>query len=74
MATHNVEDGTGGLDGSIRMQEEQDRAEVRFAIWRTLNVAFGLTSWQNVGTGFANTFSFISASANRYASGTREFL
>ncbi|KAJ6522247.1 heme peroxidase [Mycena capillaripes] len=27
MATHNVEDGTGGLDASIRFQEETDRAE-----------------------------------------------
>ncbi|KAJ7488087.1 heme peroxidase [Mycena latifolia] len=27
MATHNVEDGTGGLDGSIRFPEEQSRPE-----------------------------------------------
>ncbi|EJD44732.1 hypothetical protein AURDEDRAFT_35480, partial [Auricularia subglabra TFB-10046 SS5] len=27
MATHNVEDGTGGLDGSIHLKEEQARAE-----------------------------------------------
>lgn len=30
MATHNVEDGTGGLDASIRFSEETSRAEVRF--------------------------------------------
>jgi hypothetical protein len=30
MATHNVEDGTGGLDGSIRFREEQARSEVSF--------------------------------------------
>ncbi|KAJ6571280.1 heme peroxidase [Mycena capillaripes] len=29
MATHNFEDGTGGLDASIRFPEEQSRAEVR---------------------------------------------
>ena len=38
MATHNVEDGTGGLDGSIRIPEEQDRAEVCFAIWCMIGV------------------------------------
>ncbi|KAJ7279989.1 heme peroxidase [Mycena rebaudengoi] len=27
MATHNVEDGTGGMDASIRFREEQERAE-----------------------------------------------
>lgn len=30
MATHNVEDRTGGLDGSIRLAEEQSRPEVNF--------------------------------------------
>jgi hypothetical protein len=28
MATHNAEDGTGGLDASIRFAEEQSRSEV----------------------------------------------
>jgi hypothetical protein len=28
MATHNVQDGTGGLDASIRFPEEQARSEV----------------------------------------------
>jgi hypothetical protein len=32
MATHNVDDGTGGLDASIRFGEEQARAEVCFAL------------------------------------------
>jgi hypothetical protein len=32
MATHNVEDGTGGMDGSIRFAEEQARAEVRYVV------------------------------------------
>lgn len=35
MATHNVEDGTGGLDASIRF--ETDRAEVRKATHRLSN-------------------------------------
>lgn len=29
MATHNIVDGTGGLDASIRFPEEQSRGEVR---------------------------------------------
>jgi hypothetical protein len=29
MATHNIADGTGGLDASIRFPEEQSRGEVR---------------------------------------------
>ena len=28
VATYNVEDGTGGLDASIRFEEEQQRPEV----------------------------------------------
>jgi hypothetical protein len=32
MATHNVKDGTGGLDASIRFAEEQSRPEVHYTI------------------------------------------
>jgi hypothetical protein len=28
IATHNIEDGTGGMDASIRFSEEQERPEV----------------------------------------------
>ncbi|KAJ7838158.1 heme peroxidase [Mycena leptocephala] len=49
MATHNVDDGTGGLDASIRFGEEQARAE-------------------NVGDGFKNTVSVLTAGSNRYVS------
>jgi hypothetical protein len=32
MATHNITEGTGGLDASIRFAEEEARAEVWFTL------------------------------------------
>ncbi|KAJ7901363.1 heme peroxidase [Mycena leptocephala] len=42
MATHNVEDGTGGMDGSIRFAEEQARAEnAGDGFGNTVGILFG---------------------------------
>ncbi|KAJ7113369.1 heme peroxidase [Mycena epipterygia] len=47
MATHNIADGTGGLDASIRFAEEQARAE---------NVGDGFANTLSVLTGFATRY------------------
>ncbi|KAK6988046.1 peroxidase [Favolaschia claudopus] len=50
MATHNVEDGTGGLDASIRFAEEQARAE---------NVGDGFANTIGVLSGFSTRYTSI---------------
>ncbi|KAF7343034.1 Peroxidase [Mycena venus] len=50
MATHNIADGTGGLDASIRFAEEQARAE---------NVGDGFANTLNVLAGFATRYVSI---------------
>ncbi|KAF7340127.1 Peroxidase [Mycena venus] len=50
MATHNIADGTGGLDASIRFAEEQARAE---------NVGDGFANTLSVLTGFATRYVSI---------------
>ncbi|KAK6996397.1 peroxidase [Favolaschia claudopus] len=50
MATHNVADGTGGLDASIRFEEEQARAE---------NVGNGFSNTINVLAGFSTRYTSI---------------
>jgi hypothetical protein len=66
MATHNVEDGTGGLDASIRFQEEQSRPEVccmQFWTHPSWNETF-----QNAGTGFFNTLAIFVSFTTRHLS------
>ncbi|KAJ7144352.1 heme peroxidase [Mycena epipterygia] len=53
MATHNVMDGTGGLDASIHFADEQARPEACRA---------------NAGDGFANTLNVLIYLADRYIS------
>ncbi|KAJ7658392.1 heme peroxidase [Mycena polygramma] len=43
MATHNIADGTGGLDASIRFDEEQARAEVRYVL--AVGVIIAIEKW-----------------------------
>ncbi|KAJ7805407.1 heme peroxidase [Mycena olivaceomarginata] len=67
MATHNIVDGTGGMDGSIRFSEEQSRPEASGAWFLALAV---LTSspFQNAGDGFSNTVGLLFLEVNRYIS------
>ncbi|KAJ7613376.1 heme peroxidase, partial [Roridomyces roridus] len=46
MATHNVTDGTGGLDASIRFTEEKSRPEVCRTCWSTHSLS---DPFQNAG-------------------------
>ncbi|KAJ7772915.1 hypothetical protein DFH07DRAFT_952887 [Mycena maculata] len=64
MATHNITDGTGGLDGSIRFPEEQARPEVCSFIKRQVN----MTSFRNAGDGFNNTLLAANFLVDRYGS------
>jgi len=70
MATHNVDDGTGGLDGSIVY--ELDRAEVRLSTNFPIH-ANGVLE-QNAGAGFVQTVSDFEIFPNKYVSRASRFL
>lgn len=68
MATHNIEDGTGGLDGSIVY--EQDRAEVpsSFLLSCVLTDRTCVNS-KNGGTGIFNSLRHLTLGISRHVGG-----
>jgi hypothetical protein len=68
MATHNIADGTGGMDGSIRFSEEQSRPEAS-GVWFLALAVLTSSPFQNAGNGFSNTVGLLFLEVNRYISG-----
>ncbi|KAF7341539.1 Peroxidase [Mycena venus] len=67
MATHNSTDGTGGMDASIRFDEEQARPEVDCAL-TPLGRADEAIFFQDAGDGFSNTVAVLLPVSTRYIS------